>query len=576
MTQEHRPGDDRARLILPQMRLDDLLAELQSRLEAARGTRDRVHALLEAVVSIGSELDLETVLRRITEAATTLVDARYGALGVISEEGERLVQFITVGVTDREIEAIGHWPHGHGILGLLIKEPHSLRLTDIGAHAESYGFPANHPPMHTFLGVPIRVRDEVFGNLYLTEKAGGGRFEEEDEVVVTALATAAGVAIENARLYEETRRRELWLEASAEISTTLLSGTDPQEVTALVARRAREIADAGLGTVWLMEEAAREFVIEAADGAGAAAVRGLCVPVQDAVARGVYESGTPLRLDDGGAEARASGMPEEARIGPMLLVPLGLGPSARGVIAISNPPGGVAFGESAQRLLEAFAAQAAVALELADRRRDAERLALLEDRDRIAKDLHDTVIQRLFATAMTLMSAIKITEKRDVAGRIQRSVDDLDDTIRQIRSTIFALQAAPDEESLRSRLHGVVDAAAERLGFAPTERLDGLLDTAVPPGTGEHLLAVVQEALSNVARHARASEVTVAVEVGDEALSLRVEDNGVGVPETGRRSGLRNMEERAERLGGAFRLEPRPGGGTLLYWWVPLDDEAVR
>ncbi|MFD0851695.1 GAF domain-containing protein, partial [Actinomadura adrarensis] len=178
---------------------------------AARGTRDRVHALLEAVVSIGGELDLEQVLRRITEAATTLVDARYGALGVISEEGERLVQFVTVGVSDKEIRAIGHWPHGHGILGLLIKEPHPLRLPDLEEHPESFGFPAHHPPMHTFLGVPIRVRDEVFGNLYLTEKAGGGQFEEEDEIVVTALATAAGVAIENARLYEEARRRERWL-----------------------------------------------------------------------------------------------------------------------------------------------------------------------------------------------------------------------------------------------------------------------------------------------------------------------------------------------------------------------------
>ncbi|WP_344409233.1 GAF domain-containing protein, partial [Actinomadura nitritigenes] len=242
-------------MILPQLQLDDLLAELQTRLEAARSTRDRVHALLEAVVSIGGELDLETVLRRIIEAATTLVDARYGALGVIDEGGERLVQFITVGVSEEEIAAIGHWPHGHGILGLLIKEPSPLRLADLSEHAESYGFPADHPPMRTFLGVPIRVRDEVFGNLYLTEKAGGGVFEEEDEVVVTALATAAGVAIENARLYQETRRRERWLEASAEVSTTLLSGTDTHQVTSLVAERARQVSDAGLATVALMDEA---------------------------------------------------------------------------------------------------------------------------------------------------------------------------------------------------------------------------------------------------------------------------------------------------------------------------------
>ncbi|GLZ09391.1 histidine kinase [Actinomadura sp. NBRC 104412] len=572
MPQERRSGDERAKLILPHLKLDDLLAELQARLEAARGTRDRVHALLEAVVSIGGELDLETVLRRITEAATTLVDARYGALGVISEEGERLVQFFTSGVSEEQIEKIGHWPHGHGILGLLIKEPRPLRLPEISEHPESYGFPAHHPAMHTFLGVPIRVRDEVFGNLYLTEKAGGGQFEEEDEIVVTALATAAGVAIENARLYEEARRRERWLEASAEVSTALLSGTGTREATALVARRAREITDAAVATVMLADEAAGEFVIAAADGEHADKMKDLRLPIGHAVAGGVYTSGTATRLADGREAMRAGALPADLAVGPLLVVPLGVGASARGVLLVINPPRGPVFSASSQRLLEAFAAQAAVALEVADARRDAERLRLLEDRDRIAKDLHDTVIQRLFATAMTLMSAIKLVERRDAASRIQRSVDDLDDTIRQIRSTIFALQAGPEEEgTLRGRLRALVDAATERLGFAPSERLDGLLDTAVPPETGEHLLAVAQEALSNIARHAHASEAAVTVQVGGDEVVLRVEDNGVGIPEGGRRSGLRNMRQRAEALGGSFSTAPRPGGGTILTWAVPLD-----
>ncbi|MGK5557761.1 GAF domain-containing protein [Actinomadura kijaniata] len=572
MERETPPGEDRARLILPQLRLDDLLAELQVRLEAARGTRDRVHSLLEAVVSIGSELDLETVLRRIVEAATTLAEARYGALGVIGEGGERLVQFVTVGVTEEEIAEIGHWPHGHGILGLLIKEPHPLRLPDLAEHPESYGFPENHPPMRTFLGVPIRVRDEVFGNLYLTEKLSGGDFDEEDEVVVTALATAAGVAIENARLYEETRRRERWLEASAEISTALLSGTDQREVTDLVARRAREIADADLANVALVAGPGEGFVVVAADGVGAQDLRGLRVPVDHPEAGAVYATGVPLRVADGGTAARAARVPEGLEVGPLLIVPLGQGPAARGVISVINRPGGAEFSDATQRLVEAFAAQAAVALELAERRRDTERLALLEDRDRIAKDLHDTVIQRLFATAMTLMSTIKLAPRPDVATRIQRAVDDLDDTIRQIRSTIFALQAAPGEENLRSRLYSIVDTAAGHLGFAPSVRLDGLLDTVVPDQVGDHLLAVVNEALSNVARHARASEAVVSVEVDDD-LVLRVEDDGVGVPEGGRRSGLRNMEQRAVNLGGSFTVEPRPGGGTLLLWRVPVDEQ---
>jgi signal transduction histidine kinase len=557
-------------MILPQLQLDDLLSELQSRLEAARSTRDRVHALLEAVVSIGSELDLESVLRRITEAATTLVDARYGALGVIGEEGEHLVQFVTVGVSDEEIEAIGHWPHGHGILGLLIREPRSLRLPDLGHHPASSGFPSNHPPMRTFLGVPIRVRDEVFGNLYLTEKAGGGQFEEEDEVVVIALATAAGVAIENARLYQETRRRERWLEASAEISTALLSGTDPHEVTILVAQRAQEIAEADLATVALVDEGSRQFVVEAARGEGADHVEGLRVPLEHSVAGPVYTDGTSLRLVDGEKATREANLPTRMPIGPLLVVPLGLGSSARGVLSVVNPPGGALFSEGTQRLLEAFAGQAAVALELAERRRDAERLVLLEDRDRIAKDLHDTVIQRLFATAMGLMAAIKITQKREVAVRVQRAVDDLDDTIRQIRSSIFALQGPEtDETSLRSRVHALADRAAEHLGFAPSVRLDGLLDTSVDEEIGEQLLAVVREALSNVARHAHATETSLNIDVGDD-VTVRVQDNGVGITEGGRRSGLRNVEARAEDLGGTCTAGRRPEGGTVLVWRVPL------
>ncbi|MFL6053908.1 MAG: GAF domain-containing protein [Actinoallomurus sp.] len=558
------PGDEHAHLSLPQLRLDDLLGELQSRLDAVLATRDRVHALLEAVVSIGSDLELETVLGRIVEAATTLVEARYGALGVIGDGG-RLVQFITVGVGEEEIAEIGHWPHGHGILGLLIKEPRPLRLPDLAAHPDSAGFPDNHPPMRGFLGVPIRVRDEVFGNLYLTEKVGGGEFDEDDESVVTALATAAGVAIENARLYQEARRRERWLQASAEVSTSLLSGTQATEVIELVTERAREICDADLATVALVEGG--ELVVDAVAGEHAEELRGLRVPIDASLAGRVFRSGDPLVLTDAGADGSRLGVPEAVPTGPALLVPLGLGSGARGVLSVVNAPGKPVFGEPVRRLLESFAAQAAVGLELAGRRRDAERLTLLEDRDRIAKDLHDTVIQRLFATAMTLMSAIKITENPEVAVRVQRAVDDLDNTIRQIRSTIFALQSTM-EQTLRTRVHGIIDSAAETLGFAPAVRLDGLLDIVVDEATGDQVIAVLQEALSNAARHSGARHVSVSLVVGDE-LVLRVEDDGVGIPEDGRRSGLRNMAQRADDLGGSFEIRPRDGGGTVLDWRVP-------
>lgn len=567
MPPQNQPGDDRARLVLPQLRLDDLLTELQTRLTAVLVTRDRVHALLEAVVSIESDLDLETVLRRVVEAATTLVEARYGALGVIGE-GDRLIQFVTVGITEEENAAIGRCPTGKGLLGLLIKAPSSVRSPGIAAHADSPGVSEDHPPARRFLSVPVRVRNEVFGTLYLTEKAGGGEFDEDDESVVAALATAAGVAIENARLYQEARRRERWLEASAEVSTSLLSGTDPANVLALVARRAKEICDAAFAVVSLVRH--DEFVVEAADGEHADVLRGLHVGIDDAVAGPVFRTGVSLLLADATEVARDMRVPPPVRVGPALLVPLGTGTAARGVLSVANAPGGPVFAESAQRLLETFAAQAAVALELAERRRDAERLVVLEDRDRIAKDLHDTVIQRLFASAMTLMSAIKITEKPEVAIRVQRAVDELDETIRQIRSTIFALQAAPGgERSLRTRILAVTDGAAETLGFTPAVRLEGLLDTMVSDEAGEQLLAVLLEALSNVARHANARRVSVSVDVGDD-LVLVVEDDGVGIPPGGRRSGLRNMAERARDLGGSFEARCREGGGSVLEWRVPV------
>jgi signal transduction histidine kinase len=564
---EGQPGEDRARMVLPQLRLDDLLCELQSRLAAVLVTRDRVHALLEAVVSIESDLELETLLRRIVKTATTLVDARYGALGVIGDD-DRLVRFVTVGMTEEQIAAIGHWPAGHGVLGLLIKEPRPLRLPDLSAHPASSGFPPEHPPMRRFLGVPIRVRGEVFGNIYLTEKAGGGEFDEDDECVAAALATASGVAIENARLYEEACRRERWREASAEVSTSLLSGTAPAEVLSLVARRAREICEATYAAVSLVR--GETFTVEAADGEHADVLAGRRVMIDDALAGSVVRTGRALMLTDAMRAAQDLRSPPPVEMGPMLIVPLGTGPDVRGVLTVANAPGRPAFTASVRRLLEAFAAQAAVALELAERRRDAERLVLLEDRDRIAKDLHDTVIQRLFATAMTLMSAMKITESPDVALRVQRAVDDLDETIRQIRSTIFALQTVPGEHpALRDRILTVVQSAAETLGFTPAVRLEGLLDTTVGDGVGEQLIAVLREALSNVVRHACAHRVRVTVEAGTD-LVLVVEDDGIGIPPHGRRSGLHNLADRAENLGGSFQAHPREGGGTILEWRVPL------
>lgn len=555
---------------MPHMRLDELLAELQVRLEAVLSTRDRVHALLDAVVSVGSDLDLETVLRRIVETATTLVDATYGALGVIGQE-RTLVQFIPVGLTEEEIARIEHWPHGLGLLGLLIKEPRPLRLNDISEHPDSYGFPPGHPVMKTFLGVPLRVRDEVFGNLYLAEKRGGGEFDEDDEAIVVALATAAGVAIENARLYEETRRRETWLRASTDIVTSLLSGTESGEVLTFIAQRAREMAEADVAAVLVPDDKGERLCVAQVEGPLAGRIEERDVPIEGTLGGRSWTSREPMMV----TSLAELGSPTVlgAHIGPAAAVPLGAGGSTpRGVLALGKRSGRIPFTEAELRMLHSFAGQAAIALELAERRKDAERLGLLEDRDRIAKDLHDVVIQRLFAVAMTLMSTVRLVERPEAAQRLQSAIDELDETIRQIRSTIFALQTPRDVEtpSLRSQVVELVEDARGHLGFMPGLKLEGPLDNQVPPEIAEHLLAVLREALSNAVRHAKASHIDVSLRAEGGMLTLRVDDNGVGPSGDGRRSGLRNMQERAEDLGGTFSFGPGEERGASLRWTVPL------
>ncbi len=556
---------------MPHVRLDELLAELQVRLNAVLATRDRVHVLLESVVSVGSELDLETVLRRIVETATKLVDASYGALGVIGHENT-LIQFIPVGLTEEEIARIEHWPHGLGLLGLLIKDARPLRLGRIADHPESYGFPQGHPPMGTFLGVPIRVREEVFGNLYLTEKRGGGEFDEEDEAIVVALATAAGVAVDNARLYEESRRRETWLRASSDVTTRLLSGTDPRQALSLVADSALAMTDADLVEVLLPEPSGQSLIVEFAEGEGAQELLGAVFVVSETLAGDVFVEGEAMSDPDMQSTPRPGSPLRRLGYGPVMMVPFGSAPDVRGVLVLAKRSGRLPFSGADERVLQSFAGQAAIALELAESRRDAERLGLLEDRDRIAKDLHDVVIQRLFATAMTLMSTVRLVERPEAARRVQHAIDELDGTIRQIRSSIFALQDSGEKTgpSLRSQIVELVEGAAGQLGFMPGLRMEGQLDALVPEPVVDHLLAVLREALSNVVRHSRATRTDVLVEAVGAELVLEVTDNGVGLGETGRRSGLRNIEERATRLGGSAELTTPEAGGTRLCWRIPL------
>ncbi|MFH0245311.1 GAF domain-containing protein [Streptomyces sp. HK10] len=560
---------------LPRLQLDELLDELQARVDAVRGTRDRVHSLLEAVMSVGQELDLSHALQRIVEAAVLLVDAEYGALGVIGEDGG-LSQFIPVGIEEELVEPIGPLPSGHGLLGELIRHPEPLRIPDLAEHRNSSGFPPNHPPMHSFLGVPIRVREEVFGNLYLTEKRGGAEFDAEDEAVLSTLAVAAGVAIENARLYEQARNRERWMEANAEITAGLLSGADEQEVLALVVDHARHILAADLGVLALPLEDTGNLQVVLAQGERAEEFRGLVLPGQGSFVGAALAAGEAITSADIANDPRISAGTERWKgMGPAVAVPMGAGDGVRGVLLLARRERRAPFTETETAPLASFSGQAAVAMELAERRRAAEQVALLEDRDRIARDLHDLAIQRLFATGMTLQSAVRFVQHQEASERLLRAVDDLDETIKIIRSTIFGLRSHGDgrarQQGLRVRVARLVEEAVGNLGFTPALRMEGLVDTDVPPAVADHVVAVLAEALSNVARHARAAVAEVSLVVRGGSLTATVADDGVGIPEGGRRSGLVNLAERAEKLGGELLVERPPSGGSRLVWRVPLD-----
>jgi signal transduction histidine kinase len=571
--------------LLPQLQLDALLSELQARLQAVIGTRDRMRGLLEAVVAISAGLDLESTLRRITETAVRLVDASYGALGVIGDGG-RLAEFIPVGLTEEQIDAIDHWPEGRGLLGLLIDDPRPLRLASIGDHQASSGFPSGHPPMRSFLGVPVRVRDEVFGNLYLTDKRGGGEFTEDDEAVLVALGAAAGIAIENARLYDASRRNQRWVEASAEVTTALLSGAEPGEALASITRKVLELSAADIAVLALPGENSSQMTISYAEGVGAEGARGLVLPAGRSLSGHVLASGEHVTSVDFGHDDRVAAAAREAlaHIGPAVLFPLGAPGNVRGVLTIGRCRGAVSFPPSEASLAAGFAAQAGVALELAASRADAERLSLYQDRDRIAQDLHDLVIQRLYATGMTLEGTLSMITRPEAAARVSGAVDAMDQTIKEIRGAIFKLQARDQgtHADLRSRVVSLVEEMTPMLGFAPTLRLGAGLGTRIGAETGEQALLALREALSNAARHSGASRVDVTVDVdSDGMLSVLVVDDGSGISEQRtRRSGLRNLAARAEKLGGELRLDQanpdtpdRPG--TRLDWRVPANSPEV-
>ncbi|MFJ9697168.1 GAF domain-containing protein [Kitasatospora sp. NPDC101183] len=573
--------------------LDTLVTEVSERLQSAAAVTDRMQRLLEAVVSIGAGLDLHATLHRIATGAAELVDARYAALGVIAPGGTGLADFVHVGIDDETAARIGALPTGRGILGALIDRPEPLRLADLGADPRSSGYPAHHPCMKTFLGVPIRVRAEVFGNLYLTEKKGGGAFTPEDEQVVHALAAAAGVAIENSRLYEEGRRRERWIAGANAVTSALLSTEQAEGALTVAAEQVRELADAALGMILLPTgpEGDGRMRVAHASGESAEYLRGELLP-KDFASR--LLAGESVYLDDMSSDPTV--VIRRARsFGPSMAVPMVAAGRVLGGLCVWRPRGAPPFTDGEKQLAEAFASQAALALRLAEGQRDQQRLAVFQDRDRIARDLHDLVIQRLFATGMMLESAARQAVVPGVKTGIGNAVDELDATIQEVRTTIYALQHdnhgdAPD--TLRTRVLREASQAAAALGFKPSVSFVGPVESLVSEKTGRQLLAALREMLSNTARHARASRVGVEIDAtihldedgrpmggdpedperaGWPGVVLTVTDDGVGIPEGGRRSGLLNLARRAEVFGGDAWHELGPHRrGTRVRWTARL------
>ncbi|MCZ2839316.1 GAF domain-containing sensor histidine kinase [Modestobacter sp. VKM Ac-2985] len=553
---------------LAAMRLTELLEEVQDRLSTVARTQARVQDLLDAFLSVSAGLDLDTTLRQIVEAAARLVDAEYGALGVLRPEGG-LGQFITVGIDEETRAGMGHLPEGKGVLGQLITDPHALRIADLGDHPSSVGLPPGHPPMRTFLGVPVLVRGTVFGNLYMTEKHGGGHFTHEDQAVLLALAGAAGIAIDNARLYAEGEVRRRWLTAVADIRSTLLGGLAPEQAVQLVVDRVADLTAAD--GAWLVsgpDPADSSYEVQAQSGAELPDVIGHRLHLAEVPTRQPTGLRTLSPVDMAGVPLTG---PDAAPWGPGIGVPLPSTDAQAAVVIAARRGGSPGFDPTIGPLIGEFADQVALALDMAARQQVARRLDVYEDRDRIARDLHDHVIQRLFAAGLSLQAAATRVPDDVVGQRLRQVVTQLDETVRDIRTTIFDLHTTDGADHANSLRRQVLDIATETAGehLESTVRMSGAVDSLVTGDLALDVAAVVREGVSNAARHAGARHVTVTLDVADTVI-VEVRDDGRGIDPTVACSGLRNLAERARRRGGESVVQPLPEGGTLLRWHAPL------
>ena len=557
-----------------------LLNELRSREEASKRAQQRLSALLDAVMAVTADLELADVLTRIVHSACELVDAKYGALGVLGPDGEHMIEFVTQGITQAQREAIGDPPRGHGVLGVLIREGLSRRLPDIASHPDSYGFPPNHPAMHSFLGTPIRIRDEVFGNLYLTEKQGAAEFSPDDEAILVALAAAAGIAIDNARQYEASRRQRRWLATTGAVTQLFLEGGDERSAMQFLAQRTCELSQAQLTMVALYNDhghlVVRAVHVEEPKEGGPTPDPGLGAVLRKGHWRELVATREPVLLLTRPDDPTADGLTDDVRAlgasdpaGPTALVPITVGDDEIGVLAVAWAAAAEPFVGDVVPPLAALAQQMGLALAAARGQQDRSRVALLEDRDRIARDMHDHVIQRLFATGLSLQSTSRLAEHPNVSARLDEAVDNLDAAIKDIRQTIFALHRTKPTRELRDEITDLVRGSTQTLGFVPDLTIEGSLDSLSAELEAD-LVAVVREGLANVVRHAGASSVSVRI-THDATIQVEVLDDGVGISPSAVQSGLANLRERAQSHGGSLQLLARTPRGTALLWEALLE-----
>jgi signal transduction histidine kinase len=530
---------------------------------------DWLRGMLAGSQFAAGELPLPVVLRGIVATACTLIGARYGSLGLLGADRD-LEELSLVGLSPEEIARIGILPHSRGVFAALIAGNAPIRVPDVGSDPRSCGFPEHHPPMSALLGVPVRVRDETIAILYLAEPEDG-EFSDKDEALLSAVATAAGAAIDNARRLAEARRSKRWMQASTEITRHLLTG-DVADPLSLVASAAAEIADADLVTVVVPFGDGQRVRVEVAAGLDAeSTLVGIEFPAASTLSGQVIADGEPRLIADLAAEDKAAPAIPPFYLGPSMMLPLAGMHRVRGALCLGRVAGRAVFTTADLETAAAFANHAALAMEISDARADRSRVALLEDRDRIARALNDDVIERLFSAGMSLQLVLAQTDSPAVAQRLAHTVDDLDDTIRQIRRSVFALQARTQPPSLRDRLLAVVADLTPLLGFDPSLHFDGPIDTMIGDSLADDLTACLQEALRNVVGHANATRVDISISASPLGqVTLVVSDDGAEAQEPIRSGDLSELRRRAEQRGGTLSLTTvRPRGGTELRWRSP-------